>query len=125
MASPLSRPSREKRGASLRSTPIYTPTSTNFDTLRKLGGSSALCHAGLPNGLPAGRRRGAAFVVPATAWAEGAQLNAPPFPATASAEGAQLNAPPSLFAVVNADGDDGVGNDRAVAPALVGPLHTA
>src|SRR5262245_65299908 len=32
---------------------------------------------------------------PATASAEGAQLNAPPFPATASAEGAQLNAPPS------------------------------
>src|SRR5262249_36873505 len=31
---------------------------------------------------------------PATASAEGAQLNVPPFPATASAEGAQLNAPP-------------------------------
>jgi SAM-dependent MidA family methyltransferase len=33
---------------------------------------------------------------PATASAEGAQLNVPPFPATASAEGAQLNVPPSL-----------------------------
>src|SRR5215471_2043397 len=33
---------------------------------------------------------------PATAWAEGAQINGRPFPATASAEGAQLNAPPSL-----------------------------
>src|SRR5262249_51530138 len=43
---------------------------------------------------------------PATAWAEGfgrpfllppdTQLNGRPFPATASAEGAQLNAPPSL-----------------------------
>src|SRR5262249_51287980 len=32
---------------------------------------------------------------PATASAEGAQLNGRPFPATASAEGAQLNAPPS------------------------------
>jgi SAM-dependent MidA family methyltransferase len=32
---------------------------------------------------------------PATASAEGAQLNVPPFPATASAEGAQLNVPPS------------------------------
>src|SRR5262245_29130487 len=33
---------------------------------------------------------------PATASAEGAQLNGRPFPATASAEGAQLNVPPSL-----------------------------
>src|SRR5215475_4891671 len=32
---------------------------------------------------------------PATAWAEGAQLNGRPFPATASAEGAQFNVPPS------------------------------
>ena len=31
---------------------------------------------------------------PATASAERAQLNAPPFPATASAEGAQLNGRP-------------------------------
>ena len=35
--------------------------------------------------------------LPATASAEGAQLNAPPFPATASAEGAQFNVPPSLW----------------------------
>ena len=34
--------------------------------------------------------------LPATAWAEGAQLNGRPFPATASAEGAQFNVPPSL-----------------------------
>src|SRR5207249_12265798 len=33
---------------------------------------------------------------PATASAEGAQFNVPPFPATASAEGAQFNVPPSL-----------------------------
>src|SRR5215471_3971803 len=33
---------------------------------------------------------------PATAWAEGAQLNGRPFPATAWAEGAQLNGRPSL-----------------------------
>src|SRR5437016_2952844 len=33
---------------------------------------------------------------PATASAEGAQLNGRPFPATASAEGAQFNVPPSL-----------------------------
>src|SRR5919197_1354792 len=33
---------------------------------------------------------------PATASAEGGQLNVPPFPATASAEGGQLNGPPSL-----------------------------
>jgi len=32
---------------------------------------------------------------PATAWAEGTQLNGRPFPATASAEGAQFNGPPS------------------------------
>jgi hypothetical protein len=32
---------------------------------------------------------------PATASAEGAQLNGRPFPATASAEGAQFNVPPS------------------------------
>src|SRR5215467_13332476 len=32
---------------------------------------------------------------PATASAEGAQFNVPPFPATASAEGAQLNGRPS------------------------------
>src|SRR5207302_4123692 len=32
--------------------------------------------------------------LPATAWAEGAQLNGRPFPATASAEGAQLNGRP-------------------------------
>jgi hypothetical protein len=31
---------------------------------------------------------------PATASAEGAQLNGRPFPATASAEGAQFNVPP-------------------------------
>ena len=31
---------------------------------------------------------------PATASAEGAQVNGRPFPATASAEGAQLNVPP-------------------------------
>src|SRR5574341_586236 len=35
-------------------------------------------------------------VFPATASAEGAQLNVPPFPATASAEGAQFNGRPSL-----------------------------
>jgi hypothetical protein len=34
---------------------------------------------------------------PATASAEGAQLNGRPFPATASAEGAQFNVPPSLW----------------------------
>src|SRR4030095_5160256 len=34
---------------------------------------------------------------PATASAEGAQLNGRPFPATASAEGAQFNGPPSLW----------------------------
>ena len=34
--------------------------------------------------------------LPATASAEGAQLNGRPFPATASAEGAQFNVPPSL-----------------------------
>jgi hypothetical protein len=34
---------------------------------------------------------------PATASAEGAQVNVPPFPATASAEGAQVNVPPSLW----------------------------
>ena len=33
--------------------------------------------------------------LPATAWAEGAQLNGRPFPATASVEGAQFNVPPS------------------------------
>src|SRR4029450_11132538 len=33
---------------------------------------------------------------PATAWAEGAQLNGRPFPATASAEGRQFNGAPSL-----------------------------
>ena len=33
---------------------------------------------------------------PATASAEGAQLNGRPFPASATAEGAQLNVPPSL-----------------------------
>ena len=33
-------------------------------------------------------------LLPATAWAEGAQLNGRPFPATASAERAQLDAPP-------------------------------
>src|SRR5919199_1560488 len=38
---------------------------------------------------------GAQRLFPATASAEGAQLNGPPFPATASAEGAQLNGPPS------------------------------
>ena len=31
---------------------------------------------------------------PATAWAEGAQLNGRPFPASVTAEGAQLNVPP-------------------------------
>ncbi len=33
---------------------------------------------------------------PASATAEGRQLNGAPFPATASAEGAQFNVPPSL-----------------------------
>src|SRR5262245_46533217 len=33
---------------------------------------------------------------PATAWAEGRQLNGAPFPATAWAEGGQFNGPPSL-----------------------------
>jgi len=33
---------------------------------------------------------------PATAWAEGGQLNGPLFPATVWAEGGQLNGPPSL-----------------------------
>jgi hypothetical protein len=44
---------------------------------------------------------------PATASAEGAQLNVPPFPATASAEGAQLNVPPSFratLAILSAQG---------------------
>jgi hypothetical protein len=40
---------------------------------------------------------------PATAWAEGAQFNVPPFPATVSAEGAQLNVPP-FPATVSAEG---------------------
>jgi hypothetical protein len=34
------------------------------------------------------------YPLPATAWAEGAQLNGRPFPATASAEGAQFNGAP-------------------------------
>jgi hypothetical protein len=33
-------------------------------------------------------------VFPATAWAEGRQLNGAPFPATASAEGGQFNGAP-------------------------------
>jgi len=40
---------------------------------------------------------GFALPLPATASAEGAQLNAAPFPATAWAEGPQLNAAPSLW----------------------------
>jgi hypothetical protein len=42
---------------------------------------------------------------PATASAEGAQLNGRPFPATASAEGAQFNVPPSLRARILPQGD--------------------
>src|SRR5215813_13692264 len=38
---------------------------------------------------------------PATASAEGPQLNAAPFPATASAEGAQFNVPPSPAAMAS------------------------
>jgi hypothetical protein len=37
------------------------------------------------------------FPLPATASAEGAQLNAPPFPATASAEGRLIKGGPSLW----------------------------
>src|SRR5919108_4095563 len=41
---------------------------------------------------------------PATASAEGAQLNGRPLPATASAEGAQFNVPPSLWERVRVRG---------------------
>src|ERR687888_492912 len=41
------------------------------------------------------------FPLPATASAEGAQLNGRPFPATASAEGAQFNVPPFPACVVS------------------------
>src|SRR5262245_20448641 len=40
---------------------------------------------------------GVPFPHPASATAEGAQLNVSPFPATASAEGRQLNVAPSLW----------------------------
>ena len=43
------------------------------------------------------------FPLPATALAEGAQLNVPPFPATASAEGHQFNGAP-FPASVTAEG---------------------
>src|SRR5262249_32615974 len=68
---------------------------------------------------PIERSMVAIAILPATAWAEGAQLNgrlfpatasaeraqfnAPPFPATASAERAQLNAPSSLVALLLTD----------------------
>src|SRR5205823_10133234 len=42
---------------------------------------------------------------PATASAEGAQLNGRPFPATASTEGAQFNVPPSLRERVLSQGE--------------------
>ena len=45
------------------------------------------------------------FPLPATASAEGAQLNGRPFPATASAEGAQFNVPPSLWERVVSQGE--------------------
>src|SRR4029453_3095606 len=41
------------------------------------------------------RATGAQRLFPATASAEGAQLNGSPFPASATAEGAQLTVPPS------------------------------
>jgi hypothetical protein len=50
---------------------------------------------------------------PATASAEGAQLNGRPFPATASAEGRQFNGAPSLWERVRV---------RGFVPGSAGPL---
>src|SRR5215831_1401216 len=44
------------------------------------------------------------FPPPATAWAEGRQLNVAPFPASATAEGRQFNGAPSLWERVRVRG---------------------
>jgi hypothetical protein len=54
---------------------------------------------------------------PATASAEGAQLNGRPFPASATAEGAQLNVPPSLWERALAQGE-GLYNRTSILPTL-------
>jgi len=51
------------------------------------------------------RLRGKVAAPPATAWAEGAQVNGRPFPATASAEGRQFNGAPSLRRHCRAGGE--------------------
>src|SRR5262249_34120863 len=86
----LSNSGPPRRAAALPNRPncIVSPSGVKYQ------GSGTACASAVSNNL-----FGHALLSPppATASAEGAQLNGRPFPATASAEGAQFNVPPSRW----------------------------